>query len=36
MICGYKFCKHAVVLYVRFAGSHQEYDGINPCLINMF
>lgn len=36
MICGYKFGKKNVVLYVRFVGTHAVYDEVNPCNINMF
>lgn len=36
MICGYKFGKKSVVLYVRFIGSHKEYNKIAVCEVNMF
>ncbi len=37
LICGYKFGKSKVVLYVRFAGTHKEYDRIkDPCKIDQF
>ncbi|MEM6633627.1 MAG: type II toxin-antitoxin system HigB family toxin [Bacteroidota bacterium] len=36
MICGYKFGKNRVVLYIRFIGTHEAYDNINPCEVNMF
>ena len=36
MICGYKFGSRNVVLYIRFIGTHTEYDIIEPCKINLF
>ncbi len=37
MICGYKFGKNKVMLYVRFVGSHSNYDKIRDvCSVNMF
>lgn len=36
LICGCRFGKRFVVLYVRFVGTHEEYDKVNPCEINMF
>lgn len=36
MICGYKFGKKNVVMYIRFIGTHSEYDEVDPCTINMF
>jgi len=37
LICGYKFGKNRVVLYVRFLGTHTEYDKVTEvCEINMF
>lgn len=37
LICGYKFGRTKVVLYVRFVGTHKAYDKIeNVCEIDMF
>ena len=36
LICGYKFDKNKVMLYVRFVGSHSEYDKKDACKVNMF
>ena len=37
MICGYKFDKNKVMLYIRFIGTHSEYDQIiNVCKVDMF
>ena len=36
LICGYKFGKNKVVLYIRFAGTHKEYDKVKVCEVNMF
>ena len=36
MICGYWFRKSEVVLYVKFVGSHKQYDTIDVCLTDMF
>ena len=37
LICGYKFDENKVLLYVRFIGSHVEYDNIqNVCEVDIF
>jgi len=37
LICGYKFNKSNVLLYIRFVGTHKEYDKISEvCDVNMF
>lgn len=36
MITGYYFGKNLINLYVKFVGTHKEYDKIDVCEINMF
>lgn len=36
MICGYWFRKNEVVLYIKFAGTHKEYDTVDVCEVDMF
>lgn len=36
MICGYWFRSIEVVLYVKFVGTHKEYDSLDVCQVNMF
>ena len=36
MICGYWFRKIEVILYVKFVGTHKEYDHVDVCQIDMF
>jgi mRNA interferase HigB len=36
MICGYKFGSYKVSLYVRFVGTHEAYDRVDVCSVNMF
>lgn len=37
LICGYKFGNSKVMLYIRFAGTHEDYDNIKDvCKVNMF
>ena len=36
MICGYYFGKNEVILFIKFAGTHEEYDAVDVCSINMF
>lgn len=36
MICGYWFRKVEVILYVKFVGTHKEYDNIDVCQVSMF
>lgn len=36
MICGYHFGGSEVILFIKFVGTHQEYDKVDVCTINMF
>jgi len=36
MICGYHFGTYKVTLFIKFVGTHKEYDKIDVCDINMF
>ncbi len=36
LICGYKFGKNSVVLYIRFVGTHPEYDKVKVCEVDLF
>tara|TARA_Y100000385_G_C13080574_1_gene633675 strand:- start:1629 stop:1970 length:342 start_codon:yes stop_codon:yes gene_type:complete len=36
MICGYWFKKSEVVLYIKFFGTHKEYESIEVCQVDMF
>lgn len=36
MICGYWFREVEVILYVKFVGTHKEYNSIDVCQIDMF
>lgn len=36
LISGYYFGKSFVNLYVKFVGSHAQYDRVEPCEVNMF
>ena len=36
LICGYKFGRKNVILYIRFVGTHKEYDKVNVCEVNIF
>lgn len=36
MITGYYFAVNQVILYVKFVGTHKEYDQIDVCKVDMF
>jgi len=36
LIVGYYFGKKETILYVKFVGTHKEYDSIDACTVEMF
>jgi len=36
MICGYYFGTNQVVLYIKFVGTHKEYDNVDICKVDQF
>jgi len=36
MICGYLFKKEVTILFIKFVGTHSEYDKVHPCRVDMF
>ena len=36
MICGYLFKNNATILFIKFIGTHTQYDKIDVCQIDMF
>jgi len=36
LIVGYHFAINQTILYIKFAGTHKQYDLINVCTIDMF
>lgn len=36
MICGYLFNEKNCLLFIKFVGTHKEYDEVDVCTVNMF
>ncbi len=36
MICGYQFQPRQCILFIKFVGTHKEYDKIGVCEVDMF
>lgn len=36
LIVGYYFASKETILYVKFAGTHKQYDSIDVCTVEMF
>ena len=36
LICGYYFGKTTIQLFVKFVGTHKEYNSIDACKVNMY
>ncbi len=36
LIVGYYFAKKETILYIKFVGTHKQYDSIDVCVVEMF
>lgn len=36
MIVGYFFAPNQTILYIKFVGTHKEYDNVDVCQVDMF
>jgi mRNA interferase HigB len=36
MVCGYKFSADRIFLFVKFVGTHEEYNKVDVCTVEMF
>ena len=36
LICGYLFKESGCILFIKFVGTHKEYDKTDACTVNMF